>query len=697
MQSWDNDIVEGLPPPGGGEPEEAQGVRRDIIDELGDHLSCAYDREIQRTDDEDEARRNVLDKFGNPAKIAWRLWYDRMKETIMAQRITLGLVAILCCATLFVCYLLWDAMEQNRETNAAMIAEIRRIAEAKGPAAAPAPDAMEWTNVTVKLVDEAGEAVTDEKFRVHLKGNPIQPSEELTLSEKNSGTGVIEFGPIRPGRYQCNVDAPWKQQYSASIVALPGEGATKTIVCPSEPMPVNAVMVEVEWPSDLREQNLCLEVELNANRQIYPEYGSSSWYFRPVRFSILVRGDDSIAMITDWDSNRETQERIFIQNAGEGDFKVMANMGCTYTFNGSVFVETKFDEVASRLITKPLSDRVPTADEPKSGGLFSEEKVVRQISPIRSYSEVSLDPAQDKWVLTFSDDFWDRVRKGLELRELAQARPVLDIVRIRLVDRERNAIDGSGYKAVLIKRTDGDVAPVIEIQSDATGIFDLNNLSVGQYDCSVHSPYGHVHQRSLTVVAGKEVDLEIACPDKPDAVNDPIGILWPDDLAQNENLCILLDYEMYKPLATRVGGVDLWTLLPKYQGRFYRADGKSFHAPGLRDPERSLMTLNEELIPESKLFSGIVPGMYRMNLKAYIRDPDDTTAKGTKLHALYKSYDPPRPVEMKNVGRRFNAEFNTKTVVSDLFWHDVRLGLKAQEERTTQQGVDVAAKDDASE
>ena len=75
--------------------DEPEDLRRNIADELADHLTCAMQQERRRTDDEQIAKRAVLDRFGNLRKIAYQLWWDEMKEKIMSQRLTLAAAEIL--------------------------------------------------------------------------------------------------------------------------------------------------------------------------------------------------------------------------------------------------------------------------------------------------------------------------------------------------------------------------------------------------------------------------------------------------------------------------------------------------------------------------------------------------------------------------------------------------------------------------
>ena len=75
--------------------DEPDSLRDDIIDELADHLACAYRRELLRGMDPTTARHHVLDEFGDPAAVARRLWFDAMKGKIMSKRILVAYSIVL--------------------------------------------------------------------------------------------------------------------------------------------------------------------------------------------------------------------------------------------------------------------------------------------------------------------------------------------------------------------------------------------------------------------------------------------------------------------------------------------------------------------------------------------------------------------------------------------------------------------------
>ena len=62
-----NDAFEAdLPPPRDDEP---LALRRDIIDELADHLECSFRHELLRGQDPVTARARAIERFGDPAAV----------------------------------------------------------------------------------------------------------------------------------------------------------------------------------------------------------------------------------------------------------------------------------------------------------------------------------------------------------------------------------------------------------------------------------------------------------------------------------------------------------------------------------------------------------------------------------------------------------------------------------------------------
>jgi hypothetical protein len=119
---WRDELDSVLPPTRDDEPQD---LRRDIIDELSDHLECAMQRELRTTDDTQSAQRNVLKRFGNPHRIARQLWLEHMKGKLMTQRILIASNVILAVATITIAVFALSALRETREFQTGLVAEMR--------------------------------------------------------------------------------------------------------------------------------------------------------------------------------------------------------------------------------------------------------------------------------------------------------------------------------------------------------------------------------------------------------------------------------------------------------------------------------------------------------------------------------------------------------------------------------------------
>jgi hypothetical protein len=254
--TWPDDISQDFPALRDDEPAT---LRHDIVDELSDHLQCAHTRELHLIGDATKAKQNVLERFGNPARVAYRLWFDAMKEKIVSQRIVVGASVVMTAACLFAGYLAWQAAARAEQASLVLIEQGWQANEAlleKLTTLAPQPPrSMDWSSVKVRLVTGTPDGPPAVGFRAHLVGYPRPADSVPELVEASSDDGVLDFGFARPGKYMLQITAPWKAALNGPIAVRPGKDFEKTIVCPSRPA-VGDVAIEVEWPDELRDTNL---------------------------------------------------------------------------------------------------------------------------------------------------------------------------------------------------------------------------------------------------------------------------------------------------------------------------------------------------------------------------------------------------------------------------------------------------------
>lgn len=129
-----NDLLADLPAPRDDEPSS---LRQDILDELSDHLACALHRELVKSGDSQIAEARVLDRFGDPRRIAVQLWFQAMWSRIMLQRVSMGLQGLLAIGVLLVAFLLfrvydfqyrmvdeWQTLKNQSASNQAMLMQV---------------------------------------------------------------------------------------------------------------------------------------------------------------------------------------------------------------------------------------------------------------------------------------------------------------------------------------------------------------------------------------------------------------------------------------------------------------------------------------------------------------------------------------------------------------------------------------------
>jgi hypothetical protein len=252
-----NNISAELPAPRDDEPAS---LRSDIIDEIADHLQCAFNRELhsqasggrEATDSDPAtvARDRALFRFGNPAAIARRLWYDAMKERIMSQRVTMAAAIVAACACLgmlvVVLQMRGDADEAARQSEQlqAMLADSQRtnselVQQVQGLAATiSARDAAEeapaeWNRLQIRCVTETEDGPPMEGVAVSLEGLTEYTFDfPLTTLTTDAG-GLVDFGRVHYGRYTVRLTAPNGMKTVEKVSVRPGQDALEAYFCPA--------------------------------------------------------------------------------------------------------------------------------------------------------------------------------------------------------------------------------------------------------------------------------------------------------------------------------------------------------------------------------------------------------------------------------------------------------------------------------
>jgi hypothetical protein len=263
---WDKEAERGLPPQHHREPSS---LRRDIIDELTDHLAFAAEREMEAAGHQAGAGHNeeatilkrVLDQFGDPSTIARNLWWGAMKETIMRDRIQFALVIILCLSVLGFMGLFYRQMQT---TNQAMLAALQDQPAAPGN-----------SNPSLEIHIHRGsiDGPPAQGISATLSGRAFN-EEKSIVEDSVDDLGIVKFGPVRPDAYQIfYTDSITGFHGSQKIPLFAGEG-TKTIHVVAPKVEPRSIKFELPAMSyvDPAYQAVVLELGENFN------HGTTEWY-----------------------------------------------------------------------------------------------------------------------------------------------------------------------------------------------------------------------------------------------------------------------------------------------------------------------------------------------------------------------------------------------------------------------------------
>jgi hypothetical protein len=259
--------------------DEPGNLRDDILDELADHLACAYRREVIRGVDAEAARQRVLERFGDPAALARRLWLDAMRGRIMKQRILViySIVLTLVCVGFAGMWLIQSVAAQRQVAIAeARATEERHRAEAAQQEmfkqltaiskAAESPKAPDWIPVTFKLTQETLDGPPAVGFHASLGKGDQGASNEGAVHRESDDSGKIEFGVVQPGDWEYTLyrgtedGGTWRTTGKLNVML--GTTIDKTIICPSVNPPRVPLAVNIELPSDLVDRGLVVLTSL---------------------------------------------------------------------------------------------------------------------------------------------------------------------------------------------------------------------------------------------------------------------------------------------------------------------------------------------------------------------------------------------------------------------------------------------------
>jgi hypothetical protein len=310
--NWIPDLSAALPAPRDDEPPE---LRRRIVAEVRDHLECAFQRELLLTGDAAVAVRRVREKFGDPAKLACKLWVEAMKEKIVSQRLMLVCVAMLTAACAAMGIFSWKTAEQSALATQALVERLDRLV-----LSTEKQKSLDWVNVHVKLIAGDAGGPPPAGFTVKIDDAGTKSLISIETVKKSDDTGELDFGLLNPGRYNLRVSSPWGDELLKTIYVRAGESTwSETVICPPAPIEESTVRFDMEWPDDLKAEPLAVVIQVqNRGRGIGGErwHGGDRWHRLESSYYYVIDTLGNVERYSQSGRSMQQSSEILLENGG---------------------------------------------------------------------------------------------------------------------------------------------------------------------------------------------------------------------------------------------------------------------------------------------------------------------------------------------------------------------------------------------
>jgi hypothetical protein len=259
-----------------------------------------------RGSDVNEARQRVLQRFGDPAAVARRLWLDAIGGKIMAQRVLVATCLVVTFVSLVLAGAMWHQGNQTQRESARATAEAIHAMTLQSERAQSSQQEMlkqlramseaihstrsfDWNPVIFQLTEETPAGPPAAEFEVTLTAQAVEGGKGGVdpSTRRSDHSGIVDFGVVHPGRYTFNISKSWDQSSvntSGQLIIEPGSQIKENVVCPKGPLERVPVRVRCNWPADLEKEGLVLyatfvlnPIRLEHSEWNFQENGTSSW------------------------------------------------------------------------------------------------------------------------------------------------------------------------------------------------------------------------------------------------------------------------------------------------------------------------------------------------------------------------------------------------------------------------------------
>ncbi len=301
------EITAGLPAQRDDEPPS---LRRDIADEILDHLQAGLRRELLvRGGDESSAWTRVIERFGDPRQVARRLWFQAMWSKIMTQRLLVISVLVSMTVSVVLTAMVGWMIQGQQQTNAALVEQMSKLVmQQSSPMHERDP---RWNNlkiretygaknglaakglaVTVSKLPDIGEVIAEENGTSAAAGTK---SIRKKYEASTDAQGIVDCGFVGPGLYKLEMDSQTGESYSSTFMIYPGRDHVEEVVAPENEPQLTDVSFHLEGlPEDLdsKKYGLILGFHQFGGREIGGQvWTSSGWFpFNSTPFVLIIPG-----------------------------------------------------------------------------------------------------------------------------------------------------------------------------------------------------------------------------------------------------------------------------------------------------------------------------------------------------------------------------------------------------------------------
>lgn len=251
---WRNEAASDLPRPS---PREPRTLRQDLLDEVQDHLLLAaeQERETNETASDDEIRKNVIERFGNPAAVVRRLWWEAMKEAIMRDRIIAGAAVVTALAFVLFVVGVWMQMSNRQDALLSAIQELKQ------------GEARPEYETTLVLHRGSLNGPSAEGIEVQVTHKPPEGN-AIGVEDVTGPDGSVTFKFQNEGNYDLTLFDPVSSmtlEKQLTIFAGHGEGE-EHIAAPD--IGSAELRLQTPLPPEIRDQEALLLVELGCEMTV---------------------------------------------------------------------------------------------------------------------------------------------------------------------------------------------------------------------------------------------------------------------------------------------------------------------------------------------------------------------------------------------------------------------------------------------